>query len=92
MTMTRVRVSVTVAGVNTIVTIFTCGQGQTLGRLPIFTWARWSARSQHLRHATSLAFTAMITTGSPARRFLAAQGGTGCLWENAFWIFGHPEV
>ena len=24
--------------------------------------------------------------------FVAAQGGTGWLWENVFWIMGHPEV
>ena len=46
-------VSVTVAGVNTIVTIFTMrAKGMTLGRLPIFTWASLiGAALEHLRHA-----------------------------------------
>ena len=46
-------ISVTVAGVNTIVTIFTMrAKGMTLGRLPIFTWASLvGAALGHLRHA-----------------------------------------
>ena len=43
--------------------------------------------------ALLIAFISMITdrvTGTSF--FVAGQGGTGWLWENAFWIFGHPEV
>jgi cytochrome c oxidase subunit 1 len=89
-------VSVTIAGINTIVTIFTMrAKGMTLGRLPIFTWASLvgAALSIYAMPALLIAFTAMISdrvTGTSF--FVAAQGGTGWLWENAFWIFGHPEV
>ena len=96
MTMIVFVISVTVSGVNTIVTIFTMrAKGMTLGRLPIFTWASLvgAALSIYAMPALLIAFTAMITdrvTGTSF--FVAAQGGTGWLWENAFWIFGHPEV
>ncbi len=96
MTMIVFVISVTVAGINTIVTIFTMrAKGMTLGRLPIFTWASMvgAALSIYAMPALLIAFTAMITdrvTGTSF--FVAAQGGTGWLWENAFWIFGHPEV
>ena len=89
-------ISVTVSGVNTIVTIFTMrAKGMTLGRLPIFTWASLvgAALSIYAMPALLIAFTSMITdrvTGTSF--FVAGQGGTGWLWENAFWIFGHPEV
>ncbi len=89
-------ISVTVSGVNTIVTIFTMrAKGMTLGRLPIFTWASLigAALSIYAMPALLIAFVTMITdrvTGTSF--FVAAQGGTGWLWENAFWIFGHPEV
>ena len=96
MTMIVFVISVTVSGINTIVTIFTMrAKGMTLGRLPIFTWASLAgaALSIYAMPALLIAFTAMITdrvTGTSF--FVAAQGGTGWLWENAFWIFGHPEV
>jgi cytochrome c oxidase subunit 1 len=96
MTMIVFVVSVTVAGVNTIVTIFTMrAKGMTLGRLPIFTWASLvgAALSIYAMPALLIAFTAMITDRATGTSFfVAAQGGTGWLWENAFWIFGHPEV
>ncbi|HEX3565379.1 MAG TPA: cbb3-type cytochrome c oxidase subunit I [Acidimicrobiales bacterium] len=96
MTMIVFVVSVTVAGINTIVTLFTMrAKGMTLGRLPIFTWASLvgAALSIYAMPALLIAFTSMISdrvTGTSF--FVAAQGGTGWLWENAFWIFGHPEV
>jgi cytochrome c oxidase subunit 1 len=89
-------VSVTISGVNTIVTIFTMrAKGMTLGRLPIFTWASLigATLSIYAMPALLIVFTSMITdrvTGTSF--FVAAQGGTGWLWENGFWIFGHPEV
>jgi cytochrome c oxidase subunit 1 len=89
-------VSVTVSGVNTIVTIFTMrARGMTLGRLPIFTWSALvgAALSIWAMPALLMAFTSVITDRVVGTSFfVAGQGGTGWLWENAFWIFGHPEV
>jgi cytochrome c oxidase subunit 1 len=96
MTMIVFVISVTVSGINTIVTVITMrARGMTLGRLPIFVWASivGAALSIYAMPALLITFTAMITdrvTGTSF--FVAAQGGTGWLWENAFWIFGHPEV
>jgi cytochrome c oxidase subunit 1 len=96
MTMIVFVISVTVAGVNTIVTLFTMrAKGMTLGRLPIFTWASLvgAALSIYAMPALLIAFTGMISDRVVGTSFfVAAQGGTGWLWENAFWIFGHPEV
>ena len=89
-------VSVTVSGINTLVTVFTMrAKGMTLGRLPIFTWASvvGATLSIYAMPALLITFTAMISdrvTGTSI--FVAAEGGTGWLWENSFWIFGHPEV
>ena len=88
-------VSVTVSGINTLVTVFTMrAKGMTLGRLPIFTWASvvGATLSIYAMPALLITFTAMISdrvTGTSI--FVAAEGGTGWLWENSFWIFGHPE-
>ncbi len=96
MTMITFVVSVTVSGVNTIVTVLTMrAKGMTLGRLPIFVWGSvvGSALSIYAMPALLLGFTSMVSdrvTGTSF--FVAAGGGTGWLWENIFWIFGHPEV
>lgn len=89
-------VSVTLSGVNIIVTVLTMRtRGMTLGRLPIFTWGAvlGSALGLYAMPAFMVAMCEMITdrvTGTSF--FVAAQGGTGWLWENVFWIMGHPEV
>ena len=89
-------VSVTIAGINTLVTVFTMrAKGMTLTRLPIFTWGSvvGATLSIYAMPALLLGFTAMITDRVTGTSFyVAAQGGTGWLWENIFWIFGHPEV
>jgi cytochrome c oxidase subunit 1 len=89
-------VSVTVAGINTVVTILTMrAKGMTFGRLPIFTWGSMigGALGLYAMPAFLIAQSALITdrvTGTSF--FVAAQGGTGWLYENMFWIMGHPEV
>ncbi|HXX90373.1 MAG TPA: cbb3-type cytochrome c oxidase subunit I [Acidimicrobiales bacterium] len=88
--------SVTLAGVNIIVTMVTMRvKGMTPGRLPIFAWGSviGSALGLYAMPAFFLAMVYMIvdrTTGSSF--YVAAQGGTGWLYENVFWIMGHPEV
>ncbi len=95
-TMITFVVSVTISGINTIVTVFTMrAKGMTMGRLPIFVWGTivGAALSIYAMPALLLGFTGMITDRATGTSFyVAAQGGTGWLWENIFWIFGHPEV
>ncbi len=89
-------VSVTVAGVNTIVTIITMrAKGMTMGRLPIFTWGSMigGGLGLYAMPAFLLVMTLMITDRATGTSFfVAAQGGSGWLYENVFWVMGHPEV
>ena len=89
-------ISVTVAGVNTITTIFTMrAKGMTMGRLPIFTWGSLigSALGLYAMPAFLILMTVMITDRAVGTSFyVAAQGGSGWLYENFFWTMGHPEV
>ena len=79
MTMIVFVVSVTIAGINTIVTVFTMrAKGMTLTRLPIFTWGTvvGSVLSIYAMPALLLGFTAMITDRVTGTSFyVAAQGG-----------------
>lgn len=89
-------VSVTVAGINTLVTVLTMrAKGMTMGRLPIFVWASIIAGGLGLyaMPAFLMAQSALITDRVVGTGFyVAEQGGTGWLYENTFWIMGHPEV
>ena len=88
--------SVTMAGVNTIVTTLTMrAKGMTMVRLPIFVWGSIIAGALGLyaMPAFLMAQTALITDRVVGTSFyVAAQGGSGWLYENTFWIMGHPEV
>ena len=71
-------ISVTVSGVNTIVTIFTMrAKGMTLGRLPIFTWASLvgAALSIYAMPAFLIAMTIMITDRVTGTSFFVAGAG-----------------
>jgi cytochrome c oxidase subunit 1 len=89
-------ISVTVAGVNTIVTVLTMrAKGMTMGRLPIFTWGSiiGSGLGLYAMVAFLLVMCMMITDRAVGTVFfVAAQGGSGWLYENIFWMMGHPEV
>jgi len=89
-------ISVTVAGVNTLVTVLTMrAKGMTMGRVPIFVWGSIIAGTLGLyaMPAFLMAQSALITDRVVGTGFyVAEQGGTGWLYENTFWIMGHPEV
>jgi cytochrome c oxidase subunit 1 len=89
-------VSVTVAAINVIVTTFTMrAKGMSMGRLPIFVWGAIIAAAVGLyaMPAFLLAQSALITDRVIGTSFyVAAGGGAGWLYENIFWIMGHPEV
>lgn len=89
-------VSVTVAGINTLVTVITMrAPGMTMGRLPIFVWGSIVAGTLGLyaMPAFLMAQSALLTDRVVGTSFYApATGGAGWLYENCFWIMGHPEV
>jgi len=89
-------VSVTVAGINTITTTMTMrAKGMTMGRLPIFVWGSIVAAGLGLYAMPAfLAAQSMLLTDRVVGTsfFAPAQGGAGWLYENIFWIMGHPEV
>ncbi len=89
-------VSVTVAGINTVVTVATMrAKGMTMGRLPIFVWGSTigAALGLYAMPAFLACMTMMITDRATGTSFFVNEmGGSGWLWENVFWIMGHPEV
>ncbi len=89
-------VSVTVAGINTLVTVLTMrAEGMTFARMPIFVWASviGGGLGLYAMPAFLLAMTMMVADKATGTSFFVAdQGGSGWLWENVFWIMGHPEV
>ncbi|MEI8050824.1 MAG: cbb3-type cytochrome c oxidase subunit I [Actinomycetes bacterium] len=89
-------ISVTVAGVNTLVTVITMrAEGMTMARMPIFVWGSIIAGGLGLyaMPAFLMAHSALITDRVVGTSMYApAQGGAGWLYENCFWIMGHPEV
>jgi cytochrome c oxidase subunit I len=89
-------VSVTASGVNIIVTAFTMrAKGMTAGRFPIFIWGSLASTALGLYAlpAFFLLMALVITDRVVGTSFfVAGGGGSGWLYENMFWIFGHPEV
>ena len=89
-------VSVTVAGVNIVVTVITMrAKGMTMGRLPVFVWGSMISGALGLfaMPAFFMAQSVLITDRVVGTSMYApAQGGAGWLYENCFWIMGHPEV
>ncbi|HET8557537.1 MAG TPA: cbb3-type cytochrome c oxidase subunit I [Gaiellaceae bacterium] len=91
-----VGISMTLLGVNMIVTIVTMrAPGLTWTRLPIFAWGVLSTALLMALAAPVLVCTlsmALLDRVVQTNFFVAAQGGSSYLYENLFWVFGHPEV
>ncbi len=89
-------VSTTVAGVNTICTVFTMRtKGMTLERLPIMVWGAIIAAALGLYAFPyfSLVEALQILDRTASTSFFVGNGGgTGWLQANLFWLMGHPEV
>ena len=91
-----VGVSSTASAINFIVTIFKLrAPGMSINRMPLFCFAML-ATSGALVFALPVLSVALIFL--EADRLLGfhfydvAKGGDTILWQNLFWIFGHPEV
>jgi cytochrome c oxidase subunit 1 len=91
-----VGISMTLLGINMIATIVAMrAPGLTWTRLPIFVWGVLSTALLMALAAPVLVCTlslALFDRVMQTNFYIAAQGGSSYLYENLFWIFGHPEV
>ena len=91
-----VGMSMTLLGLNMIATVITMrAPGMTWGRLPIFVWGVISTSVLMLLAAPVLISTLlMVALDRTAQTgfFNDQAGGSPYLYQNLFWIFGHPEV
>jgi cytochrome c oxidase subunit 1/cytochrome c oxidase subunit I+III len=86
----------TAAAINFIVTIFKMrAPGMSLNRMPLFCYAFLAAAGALLFALPSLSLAALfleLDRQLGFQFFSASRGGDALLWQNLFWIFGHPEV
>ena len=91
-----VGISTTAGAINVIVTVFKLrAPGMSLNRMPLFCFA-FLAVSFALVFALPALNTALVLLELERllglHFFAPAFGGDPILWQNLFWIFGHPEV
>jgi cytochrome c oxidase subunit 1/cytochrome c oxidase subunit I+III len=83
-------------GINLIVTVITLrAPGMTMQRLPIFVWIIFLNSFLIIFALPPLnAALVMILADRQlnAHFFSPEHGGSALLWQNYFWMFGHPEV
>ena len=91
-----VGLSMSLLGLNMLATVITMrAPGMTWSRLPIFVWGVVSTSVLMLLAAPVLISTLlMVALDRTAQTgfFNAQAGGSPYLYQNLFWIFGHPEV
>jgi cytochrome c oxidase subunit 1/cytochrome c oxidase subunit I+III len=89
-------ISSTAASINFIVTIFKLrAPGMSLNRMPLFCFAFLAVAFALLFALPSLTVATLFLELDRQLGFHfydAASGGDPLLWQNLFWIFGHPEV
>ena len=91
-----VGLSMCLLGFNLLATIITMrAPGMTWDRLPIFVWSVLATAILMMLAAPMLlaalmmgAFDRTVQTAF----YVAGSGGSAYLWQNLFWVFGHPEV
>ncbi len=91
-----VGVSMCLLGFNLLVTIVTMrAPGMIWTRLPIFVWSVLATSLLMMLAApmliAALLMGALDRTAQTAF-FIAGNGGSSYLFQNLFWVFGHPEV
>ncbi len=83
------------SAINMITTVLTLrAPGMTMFRLPVFTWAVFTASVIVLMIfplLTAAALGVLYDRKLGGHIFDSANGG-GILWQHLFWFFGHPEV
>jgi cytochrome c oxidase subunit 1 len=91
-----VGLSMCLLGLNMLATIITMrAPGLTWSRLPIFCWAVVSTSVLNLLAAPVLIAVlsmAMFDRTVQTTFFNPSGGGSPYLYQNLFWVFGHPEV
>ena len=91
-----VGLSMTLFGFNLLATVITMrAPGMTWSRLPIFVWATISTAALMLLAAPMLIAALLMGTMDRTVQtafYIAGQGGSSYLFQNLFWVFGHPEV
>jgi len=91
-----VGLSMCLLGLNLMVTIIAMrAPGMTWTRLPIFCWAVLATAVLMVLAApmliSALLMAALDRTAQTAF-FIPGNGGSPYLFQNLFWVFGHPEV
>lgn len=83
-------------GINLIVTILTLRTpGMSMRRLPLFVWLIFINAFLvvvALPPLNAALVMILIDRQLNAHFFAPAYGGSALLWQNYFWVFGHPEV
>jgi cytochrome c oxidase subunit I len=83
-------------GINLIVTVLNLRTpGMTLRRLPLFVWMMFINSFLvilALPPLNAALVMILIDRQLNAHFFAPAYGGSALLWQNYFWLFGHPEV
>jgi cytochrome c oxidase subunit 1 len=91
-----VGLSMVLLGFNLLATIVTMrAPGMTWMRMPIFVWSVFATSLLMLLAPPLLlaaCFMGMLDRTAQTAFFIASNGGSSFLWENLFWVFGHPEV
>src|SRR5437764_2924843 len=89
-------ISSTCTAINIIVTIFKLrAPGMSLNRMPLFCFAFLAVSFSLLFALPSLSVATLfleLDRNLGFHFYDAAHGGDPLLWQNLFWIFGHPEV
>ncbi|HEY2639339.1 MAG TPA: cbb3-type cytochrome c oxidase subunit I [Streptosporangiaceae bacterium] len=89
-------ISMILAGFNIIVTVICYrAPGMRWSRLPMFVWAMVSTSFLMVLAAPVLVggmYMMLMDRTAQTAFFQDALGGSGYLYQNLFWFFGHPEV
>ncbi|PSO04321.1 hypothetical protein B9Q12_02655 [Candidatus Marsarchaeota G2 archaeon ECH_B_SAG-G06] len=86
--------SVTMTGVNFLVTVFTMRAPEiTISKIPMFTWfIVFTVIQMVFAFPGLLAAALMLGMDRVAGMLFFTARGASMLWDNLFWYFGHPEV
>jgi len=89
-------ISSAIAGANITTTILTMrARGMTWNRTPIFVWGVMASVGLAIP-AFPMFMSAMVLLGVDrsltGQFYVATGGGSGWLYQNLFWLMGHPEV